>query len=98
MEIQNFKTKVSGLAGISLVNHYFNKVGLSELIDNELGMHVKYVGYQYSEIFRNLANVFLSGVDVIKDINTHFREHRFIKCCEQQLHSSRIKYGTGIDF
>lgn len=48
---------------------------MSQLIDNELGVRVKYVGYQYSEIFRNLSNIFLSGGDVIEDINTHFGEH-----------------------
>ena len=48
---------------------------MSQLIDNELGARVKYVGYQYSEIFRNSTNVFLSGGDVVEDINTHFGEH-----------------------
>lgn len=75
MKIQNFKTSVNPFSGNSLVNYHFNKVGLSELIDKELGLRVKYVGYQYSEIFRNLSNVFLSGGDVIEDINTHFGEH-----------------------
>lgn len=75
MKIRNFKTTVSPFAGISLVNYHFNKSGLSQLIDNELGQRTKYVGFQYSEIFRNLTNVFLSGGDVIEDINTHLREH-----------------------
>ncbi len=75
MKIQNFKTPVNPFSGTSLVNHYFNKAGMSRLIDNELGVMVKYIGYQYSEIFRNLTNVFLSGGDAIEDINTHFREY-----------------------
>ncbi len=75
MKIQNFKTTVNPFSGNSLVNHHFNKSGMSQLIDNELGNRVKYIGYQYSEIFRNLTNVFLSGGDAIEDINTHFREH-----------------------
>jgi len=75
MKIQNYKTTVNPFSGNSLVNHYFNKSGMSQLIDNELGVRVKYAGYQYSEIFRNLTNVFLSGGDAIEDINTHFGEH-----------------------
>ncbi len=75
MKIQNFKTAVNPFSGNSLVNHYFNKSGMSQLIDNELGIRVKYVGYQYSEIFRNLTNVFLSGGDAIEDINSHFGEY-----------------------
>ena len=75
MKIQNFKTTVNPFSGNSLVNHHFNKSGMSQLIDNELGIRAQYIGYQYSEIFRNLTNVFLSGGDAIEDINTHFREH-----------------------
>ena len=75
MKIQNFKTSVSPFSGNSIVNYHFNKSGISELIDNELGIRVKHSGYQYSEIFRNLTNVYLSGGDAIEDINNHFREH-----------------------
>ncbi len=75
MKIQNFKTSVNPFSGNSIVNYHFDKSGISQLIDKELGQRVKYVGFQYSEIFRNLTNVFLSGGDVIEDINTHFREH-----------------------
>jgi len=75
MKIQNLKTKVSPFSGISLVNHYFNETGLTELIDNELGQRVKYAGYQYGEIFRNLTNVFLSGGSVVEDIDSHLKEH-----------------------
>ncbi|MCP4553459.1 MAG: hypothetical protein GY834_15770 [Bacteroidetes bacterium] len=48
---------------------------MNELHIQQLFRRVKYVGYQYSEIFRNLSNIFLSGGDVIEDINTHFGEH-----------------------
>jgi hypothetical protein len=41
----------------------------------ELGSRVKTVGYSYGDIFRNLTNVFLTGGNVIEDINSHLREH-----------------------
>lgn len=75
MKIQNYKTSVNPFSGVSFVNYHFNKSGISELIDNELGIRSKYTGYQYSEIIRNLLNVYFSGGDVIEDINTHFGEH-----------------------
>ncbi len=75
MKIQNYKTSVNPFSGNSLVNHHFNKSGMSKLIDKELGNRVKSAGYQYSEIFRNLTNIFLSGGDAIEDISTHFGEH-----------------------
>ena len=75
MKVQKLIDTVSPFAGISFVNDYFNKVGLNQLIDNELGARVKLVGFQYSEILRNLTNVFLAGGDCIEDISTHFGEH-----------------------
>jgi hypothetical protein len=75
IKVQKLQGKVSPFAGISFINFLFNKSGLSDLIDNELGLRVKYSGYQYSEIIRNLSNVFISGGDCIEDINTHLRDH-----------------------
>lgn len=75
MKVQKLKTSVNPFSGISFANHSFNKSGLTELIDTELGKRVKTVGYSYGDIIRNLSNVFLSGGDVVEDINTHFREH-----------------------
>jgi len=75
VKIQKYTNSVSPFSGISFVNYSFNKVGLSQLINNELGIRTKYVGYSYSEIIRNLSNVFLSGGDVIEDISTHLGTH-----------------------
>ena len=75
MKIQKYTTTTSPFSGISFVNYFFNEVGLSQLIDNELGIRVKYAGFSYSDIIRNLTNVFLRGGDVIEDISTHLGSH-----------------------
>jgi len=75
MNIQKLNSSVSPFAGISFANNSFNKSGISQLIDNELGRRVKTIGFDYSEIIRNLSNVFLSGGSVIEDISTHLGEH-----------------------
>lgn len=75
IKVQRLNGSVSPLAGISFVNSIFNQSGLSKLIDSELGMRVKTAGYQYSEIIRNLSNIFLSGGDCIEDISTHLKDH-----------------------
>ena len=75
IKVQKLSGTVSPFAGISFVNALFNQSGLSKLIDAELGMRVKYSGYQYSEIIRNLSNVFLSGGDCIEDISSHLKDH-----------------------
>ncbi|MCD6347065.1 MAG: IS1380 family transposase [Bacteroidales bacterium] len=75
MNIHKLSSSVSPFAGISFANSSFNKSGISQLIDNELGRRVKTVGFDYGEILRNLSNVFLSGGGVIEDISTHLGEH-----------------------
>ena len=64
---------ITPLAGISYVNSEFNKCGLSQLIDNELGVRASTVGYQYSDIFRNWTNLFLCGGECAEDIQVHLR-------------------------
>ena len=71
MKVQKISSNVSPFAGISFVNQSFNKSGLSQLIDNELGQRVKSFGFSYSEIIRNLTNVFCSGGSCAEDIQTH---------------------------
>mgnify|MGYP000488250341 CR=1 FL=1 len=75
MKIQKYANTVSPFSGISFVNNSFNKTGLSQLIDTELGSRVKFIGFSYSDIIRNMANVFLSGGDVIEDVGTHLGSH-----------------------
>lgn len=75
IKVQKLTDTVSPLAGISFVNRLFDNVGMSNLIDNELGQRTRVTGYQYSEIIRNLSNVFISGGDSIEDINTYLKEH-----------------------
>lgn len=75
MKIQKLKDNLSPFAGISLVNEAFCKIGMNELIDKELGARTKFTGYSYSDIIRNLSNVFISGGDVIEDIDTHLGSH-----------------------
>ncbi len=75
IKVQKLSDSVSPFAGISFVNTLFNQSGLSKLIDSELGMRVQTTGYQYSEIIRNLSNVFISGGDCIEDISTHLKDH-----------------------
>ena len=75
MKIQKIDKTISPFAGISFVNNYFEKAELGQLIDRELGDRVSLYGYQYSDIIKNLTNVFLSGGDCVEDIGTHLGGH-----------------------
>jgi hypothetical protein len=75
MKVQKISSNVNPFAGISFVNNEFDKIGMSQLIDNELGARVKTIGFLYSDIIKNLCNVFFSGGDCAEDIQTHFGNH-----------------------
>ncbi len=75
MKVQKYSTTVNPFSGISFVNYFFNQIGLNKLIDKELGNRVKTFGFSYSDIIRNLTNVFLSGGDVIEDVGSHLGTH-----------------------
>jgi hypothetical protein len=75
MKVEIKSDKISPFSGISFVNNEFERVGLSELIDKELGKRVKNVGYDYSDIIKNYFNVFYSGGGCAEDMQTHFGEH-----------------------
>lgn len=75
MKVQKIVSDVSPFSGISFVNNEFNNVGMTQLIDKELGTRVKLVGFSYSDIIRNLTNVFFSGGSCAEDIQTHLRKH-----------------------
>jgi hypothetical protein len=61
-------------AGISFINAEFTNCGLSQLIDNELGVRGSGTGYSYSEIFRTWNNIFFCGGECAEDIQVHLRD------------------------
>jgi hypothetical protein len=75
VKLQKISSNVSPFAGISFVNNSFNECGFSQLIDNELGARVKTIGFSYSDIIRNLINVFFSGGSCTEDIQRHLGQH-----------------------
>jgi len=75
MKLQKISTQVSPFAGIFFVYKEFIKVGMRQLIDNELGRRVKTVGFSFSDILLNIMCVFYSGGSCAEDIQTHLGKH-----------------------
>lgn len=75
MKVIKSNKTISPFAGLSFVNESFKTSGIADLIDTTLGKRVKTIGYQYSDIFKSLTSVFMSGGDVIEDLNTCFGKH-----------------------
>lgn len=75
MKVIKSNKTISPFAGICFVNASFKTSGIAALIDSVLGKRVKTFGYQYSDIFKSLVSVFMSGGDVIEDLNTCFGKY-----------------------
>lgn len=73
MKLQKISTQVSPFSGINFLNEEYNKSGFTQLIDNQLGIRCKPYGFSYSDIIKNLMNVFFCGGDCAEDIQTHLR-------------------------
>jgi len=72
MKLQKVSQTITPFAGISFVHEEFNKSGLSNLIDNYLGVR-NTTGYQYGELFRTWFEVFFCGGEVAEDVQKHLR-------------------------
>jgi hypothetical protein len=72
-KIEKVSQTITSFGGIYYVNSEFDKSGLCQLIDNELGVRVQKSGYSYSDIFRNWLNLFLCGGECAEDIQEHLR-------------------------
>jgi hypothetical protein len=72
-KIQKISKNMTPFAGVFFADDAFNGSGLSRLIDRELGVRASNKGYSYSNLFRNLFNLFLCGGECAEDIQKHFR-------------------------
>jgi hypothetical protein len=70
-KIQKLSANITPFAGISYVNAEFNRCGLSELVDTELGVRGQGGGYSYSDIFRTWFNIFFCGGECAEDVQVH---------------------------
>ena len=74
MKLQKILTQVSPFAGINFINEDYDKSGFTQLIDNQLGIRCRPVGFSYSDIIKNLMNVFFCGGNCAEDIQSHLGE------------------------
>ena len=70
-KIEKLSQNITPFGGISYVNAEFNRCGMSQLIDSELGKRVQKAGYSYSDIFRTWFNLFYCGGDCAEDVQVH---------------------------
>jgi len=72
-KVVKFSQNITPFGGISYVNTQFNKCGMAQLIDNELGIRGLGSDYSHSEIFRTWFELFFSGGECAEDVQVHLR-------------------------
>lgn len=60
---------MTSFGGIFHIEDEYTRL-FSRLIDHSLGLRSKFIGYQYSEIFRSLSMIYHCGGDCLEDITT----------------------------
>ena len=71
---------------------------LSPIINNILGYRCKSAGYQYDEIIRSLASVYLCGGSCVEDMSRHLKSqlklHPYLRTCSADATLRAIKVLT----
>ena len=68
-KIQIKDDSIYSFGGFYFCIDHFRKIGLSNLIDNTLGIRGKYAKYSYSEIFETMMAIYLTGMSRIEDVH-----------------------------
>jgi len=71
MKITHSSEKITPFGGFNFCHKLLVDTGIPDLIDGHLGKRIKYVGFDYSDIFTNHMAVFLHGGDCTEDVNDH---------------------------
>ena len=72
-KVQKSSQRITPFSGVCFTDDAFNQTRLSQLIDTELGVRSVLYGYQYSDIFRTIFNIFYCGGQCMEDVQTHLR-------------------------
>jgi hypothetical protein len=71
-KMQKVSRTITPLTGVYFINSEFNRCGLLQLVDKEIGLRT-FTGYRHSDIFRSWFDIFFCGGDVTEDIERHLR-------------------------
>ena len=75
-KIQIINDRINSFGGIFFIIDQFRSSGLAALVDKILGIKGINTRYSYSNVIENLTSVFVSGGEVLEDVN-FFRQEAF---------------------
>ena len=75
-KIQIKNDRINSFGGIFFIIDHFRSSGLAALVDKTMGIKGINTRYSYSNVIVNLTSVFVSGGEVLEDVN-FFRQEAF---------------------
>ena len=73
MKITTSSENIQAFGGLNFISNEFNSLGLSQLIDNQLGGRGTFAQFSYSDIIKNYWLLAFAGGDCAEDIQTHLK-------------------------
>jgi len=64
---------INSFGGLNFISDEFDKLKLSEIITNHLGLRSKLATYEYHDIVKNLWMIYFAGGDCAEDIQTNLK-------------------------
>jgi len=75
IKIAKSNQKINPFGGLNFVIHEIDKCGITQTIDNQLGMSSPHAQFSYSDLIKCLWSVFFCGGDCAEDANEHLKEY-----------------------
>lgn len=73
MKITTSLENINSFGGLNFVSNEFESLGLTQVINNELGSRSHFAKYSYSDIFKNIWMIAFAGGDCAEDIQEHLK-------------------------
>lgn len=74
-KIEKSNQKINPFGGINFVINEIDNIGLSVIIDNQLGTRPAQAQYSYSDLIKSLWSIYFCGGDCAEDINEHLKDY-----------------------
>lgn len=73
VKVINSRENIQAFGGLNFVSDHFDREGLSQLIETELGRRGILATYSYSDVIKNMWMLNFCGGECAEDIQTHFK-------------------------
>lgn len=73
MKITTSLENINSFGGLNFVSNEFKSLGLSQVINNQLGSRSPFAKYSYADVIKNIWMITFAGGDCAEDIQEHLK-------------------------